>query len=95
MAAIIRACKHSHEEAEKHRAVNAYLSLTKREKVLLALLVQGLKNQQIADSLLVSLRTVEVHRSNVMKKFNSKMIADLVLKYSFVSELGYVEFSIK
>ena len=88
--AIIRAIKHSHQESKKHHAVTAYLSLTAREKGLLSLLVKGLKNQQIADALLVSLRTVEVHRANVMKKFRSKTIADLVLKYSFVSELGYI-----
>ncbi|WP_047043021.1 response regulator transcription factor [Vibrio mexicanus] len=58
-------------------ALNA---LTKREKEVLDLVIKGMKNQQMADELCVSLRTIEVHRSNVMKKLEVKNVAALIQK---------------
>lgn len=85
---IIKACHHSVENAPKHNAVKAYNRLTLREKELLKLLVQGYKNQKLSERLAISVRTVEVHRSNVMKKFNSKTIAELIIQYGYVVDLG-------
>ena len=87
IAAITNACQFSMDNRIKHEAVNAYRALTHREKDLLILIVKGYKNKEIAERLIVSMRTVEVHRSNLMKKFNSKTIAELIIQYGYVVDL--------
>lgn len=52
--------------------------LTKREKEILKLIAEGLSNQQIADQLFISLRTVETHRFNLTQKLEVKNAAGLV-----------------
>ena len=52
--------------------------LTRREKEILALIAEGLSNQQIADRLFISLRTVETHRFNLTQKLEVKNAAGLV-----------------
>ncbi|HEY1113624.1 MAG TPA: response regulator transcription factor [Chitinophagaceae bacterium] len=52
--------------------------LTKREKEILKLVAEGLSNQQIADQLFISLRTVETHRFNLTQKLEVKNAAGLV-----------------
>lgn len=54
--------------------------LTEIEKQVLDLIMQGLTNKQIAKKLCRSIRTVEVHRSVVMKKYNVESVVDLVKK---------------
>jgi DNA-binding NarL/FixJ family response regulator len=44
--------------------------LTKRERQVLKLIGEGHKNKEIADYLFISLKTVEKHRANLMKKLN-------------------------
>lgn len=53
-------------------------ALTKREREILDLILKGCKNQQMADVLCVSLRTIEVHRSNLMKKMGVTSVAALI-----------------
>jgi DNA-binding CsgD family transcriptional regulator len=50
------------------RAVGSADGLTPRESEILALLAEGQSNQQIADSLVLSVRTVERHISNIYEK---------------------------
>lgn len=57
-------------------------SLTERESEILHLIVAGKRNQQIAAELFVAVRTVEVHRSSLMKKLNAETVADLVMTYA-------------
>ena len=52
--------------------------LTRRELEVLALVVDGMTNQQIADQLFISPRTVDTHRTNIMQKLNIHDIANLV-----------------
>jgi two-component system response regulator NreC len=52
--------------------------LTRREREVLALVVAGMTNQQIADQLFISPRTVDTHRTNIMQKLNIHDIANLV-----------------
>lgn len=52
--------------------------LTKRETEILTLIANELTNQEIADKLFISLRTVETHRQNLIEKLNVKNTAGLV-----------------
>ena len=54
------------------------IPLTKREKEVLKLIAEELSNQQIADQLFISLRTVETHRLNLTQKLGAKNTAGLV-----------------
>jgi len=53
-------------------------SLTEREKQVHRLVTEGETNKVIAMELGISERTVEVHRSNVMKKMDARTVAQLV-----------------
>ncbi|KTC89539.1 response regulator [Fluoribacter dumoffii] len=53
-------------------------SLTKREKQVMDLVVEGKLNKQIAYELNISISTVEVHRANVMRKMGVKSLAELI-----------------
>lgn len=54
-------------------------NLSEREIEILHLICQGYSNQEIADKLFVSKRTVDKHRSNILEKTNSKNTASLVM----------------
>jgi FixJ family two-component response regulator len=54
------------------------IGLTARERSVLALVITGLQNKQIAGRLDVSETTVKVHRSQVMRKMRAHSLVDLV-----------------
>ena len=60
--------------------------LTEREKEILALIAQEFTNQQIADRLFLSVRTVDTHRRNLHQKLDIKNTAGLV-KYAIQTGL--------
>ncbi len=55
-----------------------YDTLTKREREVLGLVAQGHTSAEIADRWVVSRRTVEAHRSNMMRKLHLKTQADVI-----------------
>ncbi|MBL7856751.1 MAG: response regulator transcription factor [Cyclobacteriaceae bacterium] len=55
-------------------------NLSKREKEILRMVVEGKQNKQIADSLDKSVRTIETHRFNIMKKLGVNNAIDMVNK---------------
>lgn len=55
-----------------------YDSLTRRERQVLELIVQGLSNQEAADELGINRKTVEGHRANMMAKMKVDSFAELV-----------------
>jgi DNA-binding NarL/FixJ family response regulator len=55
-------------------------NLTKREKEILRLIIDGKHNKDIADSLDKSVRTIETHRFNIMKKMGVTNAVDMVNK---------------
>lgn len=59
--------------------VNATI-LTIRERELLKLISNGYKNKEIANSLCLSVKTVEAHRSNLMKKLDVHNVVGLTTK---------------
>lgn len=60
--------------------------LTKREKEIVKLIIDGLTNQEIADTLFISIRTVDTHRKNVLSKLGLKNTATLV-KYAMENKV--------
>lgn len=53
--------------------------LTKREREVLHLITLQYSNQEIADELFISVRTVEAHKRNLIEKTRSKNVVGLVL----------------
>lgn len=64
------------------------ISLTRAEKKILKLVIDGLSNKEIAVLLHRSPRTIEVHRSHIMHKLGVDNVVDLVKR---VSTMGLVE----
>ncbi|UCG25874.1 MAG: helix-turn-helix transcriptional regulator, partial [Chloroflexota bacterium] len=58
-----------------------YDALTPREREVLVLIAEGLTNAEIADRLVISVKTVDRHRENIMRKLNMHSRIDLV-KYA-------------
>lgn len=54
-------------------------SLSERELEILVLICQGLSNQEIADKLFISKRTVDKHRANILDKTGCRNTANLVV----------------
>lgn len=52
--------------------------LSAREMEVLKLFAEGMSNRDIAEQLFISVRTVETHKNNIMKKINLKTTVDLV-----------------
>jgi FixJ family two-component response regulator len=83
MLRLIESCLRQDRAAAARRAEDASVTqrlqrLTQREREVLALIVAGKLNKQIADELRISIKTVEVHRSRVMEKMGANSVAELV-----------------
>ncbi len=68
-------------------SAQTYKGLTKREKQILGLVVEGLTSKQMASQLNLSPRTVDHHRASLLRKFEMKNSVDLV---NFAIKNGYV-----
>lgn len=75
----------SHLMIEAVNAESNLKNISKREKEVLALVAQGLTTKEIAEQLFVSARTIETHRSNILKKLDVQNTAELITK---ASQLG-------
>src|SRR5450830_620944 len=53
------------------------ITLTDRERQILKLVAEGARNRDVAELLCISLKTVETHRLNLMKKLDAHNAADL------------------
>ena len=62
------------------------IPITSREKDVLGYIVKEFTNQEIADKLFISVRTVDAHRRNLLEKTGSRNTAGLV-KYAIESNL--------
>jgi two-component system response regulator NreC len=65
------------EGRETVKTKSAWDTLTRREREILKLIAEGYKNKDVADYLYISLKTVEKHRANLMKKLDLHSAAEL------------------
>jgi len=71
----------SHEVALSLRETNeAMPPITRREKEVLQLIARGLTNAEIAETLFISIPTVNTHRKSLLEKFDAKNTAILISK---------------
>jgi len=59
--------------------VDLQQTLTMREREIIQMVAEGQSSNQIGNKIGISPRTVEIHRSNLMKKLNLKNQAELIL----------------
>ena len=82
--AVAHALKSDEERREANRSVadlrRCYESLTPREREVMAFVVSGLMNKQIAGELNLSEITVKIHRGQAMRKMGARSLADFVKK---------------
>lgn len=62
----------------KEAITRRYETLTPREKEILAFIVEGTSNKDLAERLQISNRTIEVHRSRIMHKMRAASLPELV-----------------
>lgn len=65
-------------EKSNHKTQETFSTLTQKEIEILKQVVEGKSSREISEMLGLSIRTVDKHRSNIMKKTNAKNTADLV-----------------
>lgn len=63
--------------------------LTEREEEVLSLVAAGYTNKEVADRLALSVKTVESHRANIMRKLNITKRAELV---QYAVKHGYFDY---
>ena len=66
------------QETPMQELRDRYASLTPRERDVMALVVSGLLNKQVAGDLGITESTVKAHRGQVMQKMKANSVADLV-----------------
>ena len=66
------------QQSEIHDLQERYHALTPREQQVMALVVSGMLNKQIASEIGASKATVKIHRGNAMHKMQAGSVVDLV-----------------
>jgi two-component system response regulator NreC len=69
------------------KPASAFETLTTRQREILKLIAEGYRNKEIADYLCISVKTVETHRSSLMRKLGLHNVSELT---SFALERGLV-----
>ncbi|KGQ51008.1 tetrathionate response regulatory protein TtrR [Gallibacterium anatis 10672-6] len=75
----------SEKRFQQYQIEQCYDQLSEKEKEVLALIIEGNINKQIAERLNISVRTVEVHRSHIMEKMHAKNVAELIRKVNLLA----------
>jgi two-component system response regulator NreC len=70
---------------------SSFDTLTDREREILTLVAEGHTNREIAETLFISVKTVETHKANIMEKLNLHKRAELV-KYAIKKGMLQVDF---
>lgn len=76
--AITRAETIRERTLQRRRAAERLATLSQREREILAQVAAGAPSKVIAHNLGISRRTVEIHRTNIMRKVNAQNLVELV-----------------
>lgn len=76
--AMAEADRRFSEQNRQRELQELYATLSRREREVMELVVTGNSNREIAETLGISPKTVEVHRSRVMSKMRAESLAQLV-----------------
>ena len=87
-AALRQQADQTKRGAERAEIEHRIATLSSREKDVLAGLIEGRANKQIAFELGISPRTVEIYRANLMNKMQANSLSDLVRMALLVEMLG-------
>lgn len=87
--AIERRKKLQTEQGERAELESRVAELSPRQREVMALVVQGYANKEIAHRLDISSRTVENYRAWVMEKMGARNLADLVRKALVLEQGGH------
>jgi DNA-binding NarL/FixJ family response regulator len=74
------------KEAEITNA--SYDTLTSREQEIMVLLAEGLSSKEIAEKLFISPKTVDNHRTNILRKLNLHSTIELI---RYAAKLGIID----
>jgi len=66
----------------------SYDTLTSREQEIMVLLAEGLSSKEIAEKLFISPKTVDNHRTNILRKLNLHSTIELI---RYASRLGIID----
>jgi FixJ family two-component response regulator len=83
-AAMKRDTRSSLQEELAANVHTDFEALTRREQEVLALVVEGQRNKQIAAVLAITEATVKLHRGNVMQKMHVQTLPELVRRYDLL-----------
>jgi DNA-binding NarL/FixJ family response regulator len=75
---VARSVLEGYLRSSENSAQTAALALSPRERQIVQLLAEGNNNKEVARTLQLSVKTVETHRSNIMRKMEFGSLADLV-----------------
>jgi DNA-binding NarL/FixJ family response regulator len=67
-----------HEQLVNDSFTARYQRLTKREKEIFKLIVEGHSTKELAEILYISVRTVETHRKNILKKLEIRASVEII-----------------
>ena len=70
---------------------SALKELTKRERQILRMIASGYRNREISEELSISIKTVDSHRTNLMRKLDLHNLVDVV---EFANETGILDSTI-
>lgn len=73
-----RTTRRKRRKAKPSRTAKSAGALTPRQREILRLVAQGMTNREVAHALKISVRTVEVHRFNLMRRLRVRNVAQLL-----------------
>jgi DNA-binding NarL/FixJ family response regulator len=77
---------YKHEKTGKAKERKISQDLTKREHEILELVAEGKSNKEVAESLFISVKTVETHKTHILEKLGLRNTAELV-KYAIKNNI--------
>lgn len=78
------------QQSKESKESLANFNLTQREQEVVALTAQGFSNKQMGESLHLSVKTIEAHKSRIMEKLNLQSRHELV-RYAYINGLLHFE----